>query len=73
MRCCVMAAKRDYYEVLGIGKNASTGEIKKAYRRLAREYHPDVSKLDRKVAEEKGVGRPQEPVGISGICCGEDG
>jgi molecular chaperone DnaJ len=34
-------AKRDYYEVLGIGKNASADEIKKAYRRLAVQYHPD--------------------------------
>ncbi len=38
-----MAAKRDYYEVLGIQKSASEAEIKKAFRRLAREYHPDVS------------------------------
>lgn len=38
-----MSAKRDYYEVLGIGRSASLEEIKRSYRRLARQYHPDVN------------------------------
>jgi len=44
---------RDYYEVLGITKDASTDEIKRAYRKLAREHHPDVSSDPKDVAEEK--------------------
>ena len=39
-----MTNKRDYYEVLGLSREASTDEIKKAFRKLAREYHPDVNK-----------------------------
>ena len=47
-----MAEKRDYYEVLGIGKNATDAEIKSAYRKLAKNYHPDLNPGN-KEAEEK--------------------
>ncbi len=44
-------AKRDFYDILGVSKDASTEEIRKAYRTLAKKYHPDVSSEDK--AEEK--------------------
>ena len=47
-----MAEKRDYYEVLGVDKNVSEADLKKAYRKVAKKYHPDTNPGDAE-AEEK--------------------
>jgi molecular chaperone DnaJ len=57
-------AKRDYYEVLGVDKNASDDEIKRAYRRLAKKYHPDVNPNDKEAeAKFKEVNEAYEVLG----------
>ena len=48
-----MAQKRDYYEVLGVGKNATDEELKKAFRKLAKQYHPDANPDNKEEAEKK--------------------
>ncbi len=48
-----MSEKRDYYEVLGVGKSATDDELKKAYRKLAKQYHPDANLDNKEEAEKK--------------------
>ena len=47
-----MAEKRDYYEVLGVGRDATDDQLKKAYRKLAKQYHPDANPGDETAAEK---------------------
>ncbi|MEW3594439.1 DnaJ domain-containing protein, partial [Enterococcus entomosocium] len=55
-----MADKRDYYEVLGLQKGASDDEIKKAYRKLSKQYHPDINKEPDAEAKFKEISEAYE-------------
>ncbi len=56
----VAASKRDYYEVLGVARDASPEQIKKAYRGLARKYHPDLNKEGDAEAKFKEINEASE-------------
>ncbi|MFN8671094.1 MAG: molecular chaperone DnaJ [Candidatus Sericytochromatia bacterium] len=56
-------SKKDYYETLGIAKNASDDEIKKAYRKLARQYHPDINKTPEAEKMFKDINEANEVLG----------
>jgi molecular chaperone DnaJ len=80
-----MAEKRDYYEVLGVQKGASEEEVKKAYRKLAKQYHPDVNKAADAEAKFKEMSEAYEVLidkdkranydqfGHQGVKFGQDG
>lgn len=65
-------AKRDYYEVLGVPRGAGEDEVKRAYRRLARKYHPDVNKEPGAEEKFKEIGEAYEVLSDAGKRAGYD-
>lgn len=58
-------ASKDYYEILGVSKDASEDEIKSAYRRLAKKYHPDLNKTEEAASKFKEINEAYEVLGDS--------
>ena len=58
-------ANKDYYSILGVDKNASDDEIKSAYRRLAKKYHPDLNKTEEAAAKFKEINEAYQVLGDS--------
>ena len=56
-------AKKDFYEILGVDKNASEAEIKSAYRKLAKKYHPDLNKEEGAAEKFKEISEAYEVLG----------
>ena len=54
---------KDYYDILGVSRSASQQEIKSAYRKLARKYHPDVNKASDAQAKFKDINEAYEVLG----------
>mgnify|MGYP002517115370 CR=1 FL=1 len=63
--------KRDYYEVLGVEKNADDAALKKAYRALAKKYHPDVNPGDAEAEKKFTVYFPNKKKGTCDGCNGD--
>ena len=55
--------RKDYYDTLGVGKNSSQGDIKKAYFKLAKQYHPDVNKTEGAKAKFEEINEAYETLG----------
>lgn len=56
-------ANKDYYEILGVSKTADADEIKSAYRRLAKKYHPDLNKAPEAAEKFKEINEAYEVLG----------